>query len=361
LQGAASHAVVQKDLQAAAKVLRTKLQKVQQQLVKEGEEKVALESTLEKAKSDLAANLKLVNDLKGKNGAHNAQAAAVVQVADAPTETSNQASMDTSPFRRLPDKTLLSMFAMLSSADVVKVAMCAPHLYKRVDTMFAAETNNDGMRAIASTSRVEGQIAKAERIMKQLPPQEIDRLVAMTNKMKRLHMEKAQLQAAKEDTHARLESAESVRDFLKAKLKETEASIVVKDRELKLAASQTVSDHEVIDFLDNRTQELEREMKKAQEDAAQAKEQVKSGAVGLTAELDQMKQAQAQSAQEAEAVAAEMEKANTERDQALAQVIEMTALLKQAEDQKREAEAQFKSQKKLLVKEVKALRASQRA
>jgi hypothetical protein len=41
--------------------------------------------------------------------------------------------------------------------------------------------------------------------------------------------------------------------------------------------------------------------------------------VGLTAELEQMKQAQAQSAQEAEAVAAEMEKANTERDQALAQ------------------------------------------
>jgi hypothetical protein len=115
---------------------------------------------------------------------------------------------------------------------------------------------------------------------------------------------------------------------------------VVKDRELKLAASQTVSDHEVIDFLDNRPQELEREMKKAQEDAAQAKEQVKSGAVGLTAELEQMKQAQ--SAQEAEAVAAEMEKANTERDQALAQVIEMTALLKQAEDQKIEAEAQKK-------------------
>jgi colicin import membrane protein len=151
-----------------------------------------------------------------------------------------------------------------------------------------------------------------------------------------------------------------VRDSLKTKLKDTEASVVTKDRELKQAASQTVSDHEVIDFLDNRTQELERDLNQAKDEAAKAKEQGKLGAVGLTAEVEEMKQAQKQAEEEARAVAAALEKANGERDQALAQVAEMTALVKQAEEKKAEAEAQFKAQKKLLVKEVKALRAAQK-
>jgi hypothetical protein len=180
----------------AAKTLRKKLKRVQEQLGKEAEGKAALQATLDKTKEDLAANLILVKDLSSNGGAASANPVAVQ--AEAEPETSGQATMDTSPFRRLPDKTMLSMFAMLSSVDVVRVAMCAPHLFKRVDAMFAANTNNDGRRAIASTTRVEGQIAKAERIMTQLPPEQMRGLISMTNKMKRLHMEKAQLQAVKE-------------------------------------------------------------------------------------------------------------------------------------------------------------------
>ena len=106
----------------------------------------------------------------------------------------------------------------------------------------------------------------ADAIVKKLSKDEMKGLLAITAKMKRVEMDQAALQAEKEDLFARLQSVESVRDFLLEKVKETETALSASAEEVAQAAAQSASDHEVIGFLDSRAKELEK-MKQDQEDS----------------------------------------------------------------------------------------------
>lgn len=239
------------------------------------------------------------------------------------------------PLMILEDKLLLKSFSYLKANSVLSTAQVCRPVFTRVDALFGMGSTLHSKAVVvpppptstaplpptpAEAAHPLGDLAK--KIAAKLNSTEMKGIVQMTERIRRLEAETGHLAQAKEDTETKLESTEKVKDFLVDKLKDTELVLKRTIDAANESARQHQADQEVINFLDGRVHELEQLLSEAQETGV-AKDK------GL-AEAERLEMGRVKSLEEL--LQWEREKAN-----------------------KMETEA--KGQKKLLVKEVKALRA----
>ena len=97
----------------------------------------------------------------------------------------------------------------------------------------------------------------AEAFSKKLTPAELKIIITMSDKLKKQTVVLDEANVSREDMKARLTNAESIRDFLVEKLKNAELAIKSSMIEVSTFKKQALADQEVISFLDLRCQELD--------------------------------------------------------------------------------------------------------
>ena len=119
----------------------------------------------------------------------------------------------------------------------------------------AGNSTSASIPVLASLSAISSDIA--DSLSKKLTSVELKAIVSLSDKMKKQQMAIDTLLLEKEDLLARATGAESVRDFLVEKLKNAELAIKAYMGEVSVLKKQASADHEVISFLDIKGQELE--------------------------------------------------------------------------------------------------------
>ncbi|RLN47129.1 hypothetical protein BBJ28_00018943 [Nothophytophthora sp. Chile5] len=273
----------------------------------------------------------------------------LVETTSPPKELSAPSPRETA-FAKLPDKLLMNVFAFLDANSVFAVSATDRALMGRVNAMFgmaAPVSSANGARKAAanpphpaspakkqlknrslsfiSTSEKD-KLSKVDAIVKSLKPDQIKFFHDMSTRVKtlevRLNAHLAQVQTEKEDVAARLYGAENVRDFLMEKLKDLEDTLANSMTSTAKKDEQAALDREIIGFLDAKTQEYEATLK---EYARQNN--------GLRVEISHLQE---------------------EHASKTTIVQDMVELLT---EEKKDLEVQLRSQRKVLVREVKVLRA----
>lgn len=179
-----------------------------------------------------------------------------------------------------------------------------------------------GLPAAGSDAAPGLNAAMASSMASKLTAAELSVIISMQTKLRLKEGELNQLRTEKDDYAARLSGVESVKDFLITKVRDAEKLHKDGQDELAKIARQVSSDQEVIAFLDGRVQELERNLKIAEDGKAEADE-----------ELGRL------------------------RNQGSQKVRVLSDMLQFEKEQLAESEREWKAQKKVLVKEVKSCRA----
>ena len=151
---------------------------------------------------------------------------------------------------------------------------------------------------------------------------ELAAIISMTEKLSKMEQEINTLRNEKDELQGKLEGTEAVKQFLIGKVRDVEKNLrTFKENEVKVT-QQISSDQEVIGFLDARVQVLERES------TALAKEKTQA-----ETDLRNLKGSTGQ------------------------KITVLSDMLKYEKEKLRENESEWKSTKKVLVKEVKSCRA----
>ncbi|ETP30614.1 hypothetical protein F442_20451 [Phytophthora nicotianae P10297] len=267
-------------------------------------------------------------------------------------------------FSPLPDNVMLKLFSFLDEDSMVAISVTDKVLVRRVNVMFGVTTpsslansaspapvkrpasppprksKNRSLSFIGSSEKdkvttwlllcvsvmlilcLHLKLTKVDAIVKSLKPDQIKLFHDMSTRVKTLEAHLAQVQTEKEDVAARLYSAESVRDFLMEKLKDLEDTLANSMTTTAKKDEQAAVDREIIGFLDAKTQEYEVALK---EYAHQNND--------LRMEL------------------AQLQEDHASKTTIIQDMVELLT------DEKKELEAQIRSQRKILVREVKVLRA----
>jgi len=255
-------------------------------------------------------------------------------------------------FALLDDKLLLKMFSFLTARGVLAAAQTGRGFFARVDALFGMGSSvavaqrrrakaGQSPGAAAGTSGKQGSqppaaaneaaprqpgrssltAATASAIASKLNAAEIKGIIALDERARKLELEVSALRAEKEDLKAALDSTENVKEFLAVKLRDADSKV---EANASLAAEtdrQRKSEHEIIAFLDARNKQLE-------EECARAK--IRQN----TVERDLQK----------------------ERDNAVNAKAKLQRAYDAAIAKRDQADDKNKTQRKLLVKEVKTLR-----
>jgi len=163
--------------------------------------------------------------------------------------------------------------------------------------------------------------ATASAIASKLNAAEIKGIIALDERARKLELEVAALRAEKEDLRAALDGTENVKEFLAVKVRDAEAKIEANTLARLEIDRQKKADHEVIAFLDARNKQLEEECAKAK---------LRQN----TVEKDLQK----------------------ERDSAVTAQKKLQKIYDKAIAKRDQNDLENKTQKKLLIKEVKVLR-----
>ena len=233
----------------------------------------------------------------------------------------------------LEDKLVLKVFSFLTAWGVLASAQADRAFFARVDKLFGMGSAVAGKLKTNDKKRANGRspppgaagslsAETAAAIASKLNAGEIKGIIALDQRAKRLDGECAMLKAEKEDLKAALEGAEGVKDFLGAKLRDAEETLKAAFEADETQRSQRRSDQEVINFLDARVRDLEAE------------------AAGLRSRRD--------------SVEADL---GRDRDAAVKQLAHVVASRDADLDERDRGDKANREQKRLLVKEVKALRA----
>jgi hypothetical protein len=164
--------------------------------------------------------------------------------------------------------------------------------------------------------------AMANSMAAKLSDAELNAIILMTERLKQKESLADRLLKENDQLSAKLEGAEAVKEFLIAKVRDMELTMSSNEDNEAKVAQQIASDQEVIAFLDARVQELEGETRKL---GAEKK-----------AAIEEMKQS----------------KALAEKKVAV-----MGDMLQFERERLKENEVEWKATKKVLVREVKSLRA----
>jgi hypothetical protein len=233
----------------------------------------------------------------------------------------------------LEDKLVLKVFSFLTAWGVLASAQADRNFFARVDKLFGMGSAVAGKLKAGDKKRANGRspppgaagslsAETASAIASKLNAGEIKGIIALDQRAKRLDGECAMLKAEKEDLKAALEGAEGVKDFLGAKLRDAEETLKAAFEADETQRSQRRSDQEVINFLDARVRDLEAE------------------AAGLRSRRD--------------TVEADL---GRDRDAAVKQLAHVVASRDADLDERDRGDKANREQKRLLVKEVRALRA----
>ncbi|TYZ68540.1 hypothetical protein PybrP1_007172 [[Pythium] brassicae (nom. inval.)] len=252
---------------------------------------------------------------------HAALASAAASSPVSPSSTSSRSSTSSTPapvsgvgnksppptesLARCPDQLLMRVFAFLDANSV-----------------FAVSLANHSLLARSEKEKAQWQLSKVELIVKSLKKDEIKIFHELSTRVKALETHLAHVQAEKEDVVARLHGAENVRAFLTDKLKDLEDELATALDASAKKDEQAALDREIIGFLDARTQEYELLLKKC----VQQNDEYR-------AELVRLEEAHA---------------AKTSIMQDMVQLLT---------HEKQDLDVQLRSQRKVLVREVKVLRA----
>ncbi|KAK1944319.1 hypothetical protein P3T76_004231 [Phytophthora citrophthora] len=260
----------------------------------------------------------------------------------------------TNVFSPLPDNVMLKLFSFLDEDSMVAISVTDKVLVRRVNVMFGVTTPSSLANSapagpvkqqpaspivrkqskIRSLSFIGGSsdkekltdeeklLSKVDALVKSLKPDQIKLFHDMSTRVKTIEAHLAQVQTEKEDVAARLYSAENVRDFLMGKLKDLEDTLASNMTVASKKDEQAAVDREIIGFLDAKTQEYEVALK---EYAHQNN--------GLRIEI------------------AQLQEDHTSKTTIIEDMVELLT------DEKKELESQVRSQRKILVREVKVLRA----
>ena len=164
--------------------------------------------------------------------------------------------------------------------------------------------------------------AVAQSMAAKLSAAELAAIISMTEKLSKMEQEINTLRNEKDELQGKLEGTEAVKQFLIGKVRDVEKNLrTFKENEVKVT-QQISSDQEVIGFLDARVQVLERES------TALAKEKTQA-----ETDLRNLKGSTGQ------------------------KITVLSDMLKYEKEKLRENESEWKSTKKVLVKEVKSCRA----
>ena len=196
-----------------------------------------------------------------------------------------------------------------STADSSSVAFTAP-------TTTAESTTAD------SGSEIKLNAAMANSMASKLTPAELSIILRMREKLQKCETDANKWRLEKEDAMANLASVESVKEFLVARVRDTERVVQTQKEEMRAIEKKNLEDQEVIVFLDERVKELEKSVK-------------------------DMKSKEADTKQEAQDVVKKNEKK--------ARVL--SDMLRFEREQIAANEKEWKSAKKVLIKEVKSCRA----
>jgi hypothetical protein len=168
--------------------------------------------------------------------------------------------------------------------------------------------------------------AMANSMAAKLSDAELNAIIVMTERLKSREQLADRLRRENDELRARLEGAEALREYLIGKVRDMERSLSSTEEQDAKTALQIASDQEVIAFLDARVQELEAEAR------ARAKE------------LDES--------------AAQRKQLKADTDQ---KVKVLSDMLQFERERIKENEVEWKATRKVLVKEVKSLRAQMAA
>lgn len=250
------------------------------------------------------------------------------------------------PFSPLPDNVMLKLFSFLDEDSMVTISVTDKVLVRRVNVLFGVETptilentiRSPPVKQRSSSPQVrkspklrsfnfiglleKDKRSKVDAIVKSLTPDQIKLYHDMSTRVRTLEAHLVQVQTEKEDVAARLYSAENVRDFLMEKLRDLEDRLANNMTTALKKNEQAAVDREIIGFLDAKTQEYEVAL---QEYAHQNN--------GLRIEL------------------AQVQEEHASKTTIIQDMVELLA------EEKKELEAQVRSQRKILVREVKVLRA----
>ncbi|KAE9001826.1 hypothetical protein PF005_g14387 [Phytophthora fragariae] len=267
---------------------------------------------------------------------------APVRAMSVPEGLTTEMKQEENVFSQLPDKIMLKLFSFLDEDSMIAMSVTDRVLVRRVNEMFGVTTPSTlansaapkqhppppttrkqsktrGLSFIGSSEK--DKLSKVDAIVKSLKPDQIKLFHDMSTRVKTLEAHLAQVQAEKEDVAARLYSAENVRDFLMEKLKDLEDTLANTMTTTAKKDEQAGLDREIIGFLDAKTQEYETAL---QEYAHQNN--------GLRMEIAQLHEEQAS------------------KTRIIQDIVELLT------EEKKELELQIRSQRKILVREVKALR-----
>ncbi|KAL7557851.1 hypothetical protein ACA910_019888 [Epithemia clementina (nom. ined.)] len=164
--------------------------------------------------------------------------------------------------------------------------------------------------------------AMANSMASKLSDAELNAIIHMTERLRTKEAQLEQMRADRERLLAQLDGTDAVKQFLVAKVRSMEESLRKTEDQQAKVAQQIASDQEVIAFLDGRVQELEESLSASQAET-----------VKLQAEW------------------------KTYQTQAEQKATVLTDMLRFERERVQETQSEFKTTKKLLVKEVKSCRA----
>ena len=162
----------------------------------------------------------------------------------------------------------------------------------------------------------------ANAMAEKLTPAELSVIINMRNSLRASEAEMAKMRSERDDFMAELKGADSVKDFLVAKLRDIEGAHRLAESEREKLLQNAKSDQEVIAFLDYRIQELESSSEAADQGRDRARKELEGAKV-------------------------------KNKDQ----VRVLSDMLRFERDQMSSAEKEWKATKKVLIKEVKQCRA----
>ncbi|KAL3798400.1 hypothetical protein HJC23_005053 [Cyclotella cryptica] len=162
----------------------------------------------------------------------------------------------------------------------------------------------------------------ANSMAAKLTPAELSIILRMREKLQKCEADAARWRQEKEDAVAKLASVEAVKEFLVTKVRDAEARVEVQREEMEEVQRKNLVDQEVIVFLDEKVNRLEKEVK-------------------------DVKSREASTKQEAADIVAKNEK----------KVRVLSDMLRFEREQMASNEKEWKNTKKVLVKEVKSCRA----
>ncbi|EQC25383.1 hypothetical protein SDRG_16746 [Saprolegnia diclina VS20] len=316
------------------KALATKLMTQVEHVALDAARHEALERELDEANEKLASMGSLtrelaraqreIRDLHRKQGIHNLLHAAPAR------HRVSAARVASDALANCPDKVVMGVFAYLTAHDVLRVSMTGQVWKTRVSVLFGVQAPMapkvtpppTPIRRKPSSVFDKTQLAKADEILQSLSNREVKFFRDLMLRMKQLEASLTQVEVEKEDIGARLHGAEKVRDFLMDKLKDLEEALATSMEETAKAGAQSSLDREVLAYLDVKVQELEDELSVH------------------VAQTDEYR--------------AELERVQRQHS-AKTQVLD--DMLRHVTAEKRDLDLQAKSQKKVLVKEVRMLRA----